>query len=102
MKMVGMMGANGKTAIVTGAGSGIGRSTALALLKEGYAVILAGRRAEALEEAGAAAGPDGTRARAAPGAVGDPSAGGRLFEKTHGMFGRLDLLFNNAGAGAPP
>src|SRR5262245_22867712 len=96
------MTANGKTAVVTGAGSGIGRATALALLREGYAVVLAGRRPEALEQTTAAAGPDGGRALAVPTDVSDPASVRRLFEKTKETFGRLDLLFNNAGTGAPP
>jgi NAD(P)-dependent dehydrogenase (short-subunit alcohol dehydrogenase family) len=95
------MAGNGKTAIVTGAGSGIGRAVALALLREGYAVVLAGRRAEALAQT-AAAGPDGTRALAVPTDVGDPASVRRLFDKAREAFGRLDLLFNNAGTGAPP
>jgi NAD(P)-dependent dehydrogenase (short-subunit alcohol dehydrogenase family) len=96
------MAANGKAALVTGAGSGIGRATALALLKEGYAVVLAGRRAEALAQTTAAAGPDGARALAVPADVSDPAAVRALFEKTRQAFGRLDVLFNNAGTGAPP
>ena len=93
---------NGKIALVTGAGSGIGRATALALLREGYAVVLAGRRAEALDQTAAAAGPDGTRALAVPADVSDAASVVGLFEKARETFGRLDLLFNNAGAGAPP
>jgi NAD(P)-dependent dehydrogenase (short-subunit alcohol dehydrogenase family) len=95
------MAANGKTALVTGAGSGIGRATALALLREGYAVVLAGRRPAALEQTVAAAGTDGTRALAVPTDVSDPAAVAALFEKTKETFGRLDLLFNNAGISAP-
>ncbi len=93
---------NGKIALVTGAGSGIGRATALALLKEGYAVALAGRHAEALEQTVARAGPDSGRALAVPTDVSDEGAVRRLFEKVREAFGRLDLLFNNAGIGAPP
>jgi NAD(P)-dependent dehydrogenase (short-subunit alcohol dehydrogenase family) len=96
------MAVNGKIAMVTGAGSGIGRATALALVKEGYAVVLAGRRPEALEETAARAAPDAARVIAVPTDVSDPSAVHRLFETTRQTFGRLDLLFNNAGAGAPP
>src|SRR5437879_2925131 len=96
------MAAHGKIAMVTGAGSGIGRATALALLREGYSVILAGRRREALEQTVAEAGPAGTRTLAVPTDVSDESSVGRLFEKTKETFGRLDLLFNNAGTGAPP
>src|SRR4051794_4646209 len=91
----------GKTAIVTGAGSGIGRATALALLREGYAVVLAGRRPEALAET--VSRSDGTRSRALaiPTDVTDPTSVRALFEATKRAFGRLDLLFNNAGTGAP-
>jgi NAD(P)-dependent dehydrogenase (short-subunit alcohol dehydrogenase family) len=96
------MTGNGKVALVTGAGSGIGRATALALLQEGYAVVLAGRRAEALEQTVARAGRDGARALAVPADVSDDSSVRALFERTRAAFGRLDLLFNNAGTGAPP
>src|SRR4051812_22051284 len=96
------MTANGKTALVTGAGSGIGRATALALLREGYAVVLAGRRPGALQQPVPAAGRDAARALAVAADVSAPSAVGRLFEKTREAFGRLDLQFNNAGCGAPP
>jgi len=95
------MTGNGKTALVTGAGSGIGRATAIALLKEGYAVVLAGRRAEALEQTAAEAGPVGTRALPVAADVTDVLSVRGLFEKTKLAFGRLDLLFNNAGIGAP-
>ncbi len=91
-----------KVAIVTGAGSGIGRRTALALLAEGYAVVLAGRRPEPLRDTITAAGAAGSRARAVPTDVGDPKAVRALFKQTGETFGRLDLLFNNAGLGAPP
>jgi NAD(P)-dependent dehydrogenase (short-subunit alcohol dehydrogenase family) len=91
----------GKTALVTGAGSGIGRAAALALLREGYAVVLAGRRAEALQQTVKEAGKDGARALAVVADVSDPAAVHALFEKTKETFGRLDLLFNNAGVGAP-
>jgi NAD(P)-dependent dehydrogenase (short-subunit alcohol dehydrogenase family) len=96
------MTAGGKVALVTGAGSGVGRATALALLAEGYSVVLAGRRAAALEQTVAAAGPAGGRALAVAADVSDPASVRRLFEKTRETFGRLDLLFNNAGTGAPP
>ncbi|MCC6419164.1 MAG: SDR family oxidoreductase [Gemmataceae bacterium] len=96
------MTGNGKVALVTGAGSGIGRATALALLREGYAVVLAGRRPETLERTCAEAGPDGARTLAVPTDVADPQAVGQLFDRTKERFGRLDVLFNNAGAGAPP
>ena len=95
------MDSAGKTAIITGAGSGIGRATALALLREGYAVVLAGRRPEALAETVARAGPDGARALAVPTDVSDETSVRALFEATRLAFGRLDLVFNNAGVGAP-
>ena len=93
---------NMKVAIVTGAGTGIGKQTALALLREGYAVVLAGRRAEPLAAVVAQAGPDGARAIAVPTDVTDPASVRALFDRTREAFGRLDLLFNNAGTGAPP
>jgi len=89
-----------KVAIVTGAGSGIGRAVALALLKEGYAVALAGRRADALAGTAALA-PEGSRTLAVPTDVTDPAAVRALFDAVSAEFGRLDLLFNNAGASAP-
>ena len=89
-----------KVALVTGAGSGIGRATALALLAEGYSVVLAGRRRDALEQTAALAGTD--RAFVVPADVTDPTSVAALFEATRSRFGRLDLLFNNAGTGAPP
>ena len=89
-----------KVAIVTGAGSGIGRAVALALLADGYRVALAGRRADALQavctESGAA-----ERALAVPTDVTDPAAVQTLFEMAVVKFGRIDLLFNNAGTGTP-
>ena len=91
-----------KVAIITGAGSGIGRETALALLRAGYAVALAGRRAERLEETVQAAGEAGSRALAVPTDVSDADSIRALFAKTQETFGRLDVLFNNAGTGAPP
>jgi NAD(P)-dependent dehydrogenase (short-subunit alcohol dehydrogenase family) len=90
-----------KVAIVTGAGTGIGKCTALALLREGYSVILAGRRVEPLEMTAKEAGPFGSQARAVPTDVSDPASVRALFMKTKEIFGRLDLLFNNAGTGAP-
>lgn len=97
-----MASGSGKVAIVTGAGSGIGRAVALALLREGWSVSLAGRRAEALDETVALAGDAADWAMPVPADVADPAAVGRLFEATRARFGRLDLLFNNAGTGAPP
>src|SRR5215510_9938267 len=96
------MSAFTKVAIVTGAGTGIGRSVALALLQEGYAVALAGRRQELLEATVTMAGPAGAQGLVVPTDVGDPAAVRALFAKTHETFGRLDLLFNNAGISAPP
>jgi NAD(P)-dependent dehydrogenase (short-subunit alcohol dehydrogenase family) len=89
-----------KVALITGAGSGIGKATALALFKEGYAVVLAGRRPEMLEAVAAESGA-GSRALAVPTDVTDPVSVQALFAKTKETFGRLDLLFNNAGIGAP-
>jgi len=95
------MSTSPRIALVTGAGSGIGRACALALLKAGYHVVLAGRRADALQQTIAAAGADGSRMLAVPTDVGDPASVKALFAKTKATFGRLDLLFNNAGMGAP-
>ncbi len=91
-----------KIAVVTGAGSGIGREAAIALMKEGYAVALAGRRKEALDGTAAAGMAAGGRALVVPTDVSDPAAVRALFAKTKETFGRLDLLFNNAGTNAPP
>jgi len=87
-----------KIAIVTGAGSGIGRAVALALAKESYAIVLAGRRSNALEETVKLAG-DGAKMLAVPTNVAEPASVKALFAKTNEAFGRLDLLFNNAGSG---
>jgi NAD(P)-dependent dehydrogenase (short-subunit alcohol dehydrogenase family) len=87
-----------KVAIITGAGTGIGRAVALALLKEGYAVALAGRRRDRLNETAAAA-QGGSKTLVAPTDVGDQAAVRALFAQTKATFGRLDLLFNNAGIG---
>src|SRR5579871_459870 len=95
------MAVNGKIALITGAGSGIGRATALALLQEGYRVVLAGRRREPLEQVLAQAEAEGRRALVVPADVSDPSSVAALFQKTKNDFGRLDLLFNNAGSSAP-
>jgi len=94
------MGAQNTIAIVTGAGSGIGKSVALTLLKDGYSVALAGRRKDALEQAVKESGA-GARALAVPTDVSDPQSVKALFAKTKQSFGRLDLLFNNAGVNAP-
>ncbi|HJV94824.1 MAG TPA: SDR family oxidoreductase [Albitalea sp.] len=90
-----------KIALVTGAGSGIGRACAIALLNAGYHVVLAGRRDDALQQTLADAGAAGTRALAVPTDVADPASVQALFERTRSTFGRLDLLFNNAGIFAP-
>jgi NAD(P)-dependent dehydrogenase (short-subunit alcohol dehydrogenase family) len=90
-----------KIALVTGAGSGIGRAVALGLLAEGYSVVVTGRRSAALDETIAMSGLGGDRALALPADVTDPSAVRALFERTRAAFGRLDLLFNNAGVSAP-
>ena len=95
------MTANGKIALVTGAGSGIGRAVALALVREGYAVVLAGRRPETLAQTAAEAGPDSAHLLPVTADVSDEESVRQLFEKTKATFGRLDLLFNNAGTGAP-
>ena len=89
-----------KVAVVTGAGTGVGKAVALALLHAGYAVALAGRRKEALDEAVREAG-DGANALAVPTDVTDPASVKALFAQVKERFGRLDLLFNNAGTGAP-
>ncbi|MBI3371443.1 MAG: SDR family oxidoreductase [Betaproteobacteria bacterium] len=95
------MSSSNKIALVTGAGTGIGKATALALLKAGWCVTFAGRRAELLDQAIAASGADKSRAFAVPTDVGDAAAVRKLFAETKARFGRLDLLFNNAGMGTP-
>ena len=87
-------------AIVTGAGSGIGKATSLTLLKAGYAVVLAGRRLERLHAVADESGA-GDRALVVETDVASPDAVKNLFARSHAAFGRLDLLFNNAGTGAP-
>jgi len=96
------MAAPKRIALVTGAGSGIGKQISLALLREGYAVVLAGRREEALQETVKAAGEFGGNALVVSADVSDPASVKNLFAKTKEKFGRLDLLFNNAGIFAPP
>lgn len=91
-----------RVALVTGAGSGIGRACALALQQAGYHVVLAGRRLDALNGTIAAAEQGRERLLAVPTDVGDPASVKALFAKTQDAFGRLDVLFNNAGMGAPP
>ncbi len=90
-----------KVAVVTGAGTGIGRAVAVALLQEGYRVALAGRHRERLEQAVVDAGPSSDRALVVPTDVSDLQSVRELFAQTREVFGRLDLLFNNAGIGAP-
>ncbi len=96
------MAATKKIALVTGAGSGIGKQISLALLRAGYAVVLAGRRREPLEATLKDAGEFGVNALVVPADVSDPASVKNLFAETHKKFGRLDLLFNNAGIFAPP
>ena len=86
-----------KVAIVTGAGTGIGRAVAIGFLQDGYSVVLAGRRAALLEETARDAGPEGPHALVVPTDVSDPAAVRALFAATCDTFGRLDVLFNNAG-----
>jgi NAD(P)-dependent dehydrogenase (short-subunit alcohol dehydrogenase family) len=95
------MTGSGKVAMVTGAGSGVGRAATLALLADGYGVVLAGRRREALEETIGLAGADGARALAVPTDVTEPAQVAALFAATGEKFGRLDVLFNNAGGNVP-
>ena len=95
------MSGNGKVAMITGAGTGIGQACALAMLREGYSVVLVGRRPAPLEQTGSDAGADRERALAAPADVSDPVSVRALFAKTKEVFGRLDFLFNNAGINAP-
>jgi len=96
------MASQGRTALVTGAGSGVGRAVALALMREGYDVVLAGRRKEPLDKTAQGGRATGRKTVVVPTDVGDPGAVKALFAKTKEAFGRLDLLFNNAGSGAPP
>ncbi|MBM0104713.1 SDR family oxidoreductase [Steroidobacter sp. S1-65] len=96
------MTARERVAIVTGAGTGIGKAVALAMLRDGYRVVLAGRRKEPLEAVIAQAGVDSSRALAVPTDVAHPGSVQALFERTQANFGRLDVLFNNAGVAAPP
>ena len=95
------MNASAKVAIVTGAGTGIGKAVATALLKDGYRVVLAGRRGELLQKTIADAGAPAAAALAVPTDVSDPQSVQALFARTRDAYGRLDVLFNNAGTGAP-
>jgi len=92
---------NGKIALVTGAGGGIGRAVSLALQSAGYSVVLAGRRREQLEGTRSMASPQGGDMLPVPADVSDPASVKDLFAATGKTFGRLDVLFNNAGRGAP-
>jgi NAD(P)-dependent dehydrogenase (short-subunit alcohol dehydrogenase family) len=92
----------GRVALVTGAGSGIGRAVSLALHSDGYSVVLAGRRASELEKTAARGERSENRMLAVPTDVTKPDEVGLLFAKAKAAFGRLDLLFNNAGANTPP
>jgi len=97
-----MTTSNGKVAIITGASAGIGKASAVALLKAGYSVAFAGRRQAELEAAVASAGEDASRGIAVVTDVCNPASVKALFDKTVATFGRLDVIFNNAGIGAPP
>jgi NAD(P)-dependent dehydrogenase (short-subunit alcohol dehydrogenase family) len=96
------MGTNDRVAIITGAGSGIGRAVARTLMRDGWAVSLAGRRRGALEETAREPGAPGARTLVAPTDVRDPSSVEALFARTRDHLGRVDLLFNNAGTDVPP
>jgi len=100
-RIVAIMNSSSKVAIVTGAGTGIGKAVATAMLKDGYKVVLAGRRSEPLEKAIAESGAPNGAALAVPTDVSDVASVGRLFARARETFGRLDVLFNNAGVGAP-
>ena len=95
------MASTEKIALVTGAGSGIGRAVALALCEAGYTTVLAGRRRDPLKETAKLAEKSGSRAMMVPTDVSDESSVARLFDETRETFGRLDVLFNNAGVNAP-
>jgi NAD(P)-dependent dehydrogenase (short-subunit alcohol dehydrogenase family) len=94
------MSSNGKVALVTGGGSGIGKAAALALAKEGFAAVIGGRRRERLQEVAREIENLGGQVLAVPTDVTDPSSVKNIFAKTKERFGRLDVLFNNAGFGA--
>jgi NAD(P)-dependent dehydrogenase (short-subunit alcohol dehydrogenase family) len=93
--------ANKKVAIVTGAGSGIGKATVLKFLEDNYQVVLAGRRPEPLQQTMAEAGQSSSQAIAVPTDVSNPESVRALFTQAKGEFGRIDVLFNNAGINAP-
>ena len=90
-----------KVALITGAGSGIGRAASLAFLKDGYRIVLAGRRKEPLEETASLGGGTAKNSLVVPADVTDPGSVHSLFARAHDVFGRLDVLFNNAGVSAP-
>ena len=94
------MASNGKVALVTGGGSGIGKASALALAREGFAVVVAGRRPEPLQAVVSEIESMQGKALGVPTDVGDPASVAALFQKAKAQFGRLDVLFNNAGFGA--
>ena len=96
------MTSSSKIAIVTGAGTGIGKASALALMKDGWSVVFAGRRKEMLEAAANEGKATGGKTLVVPTDVSNPESIKALFARTKDTFGRLDLLFNNAGTGAPP
>ncbi len=91
-----------KVAVVTGAGTGVGKAVALALMREGYAAVLAGRRTDKLDETASEGKATGAKTLVVPTDVSDQASVKALFAKTRETFGRLDVLFNNAGIGAPP
>jgi NAD(P)-dependent dehydrogenase (short-subunit alcohol dehydrogenase family) len=95
------MAVGAKVALVTGAGTGVGKAVALALLREGYSVVLAGRRKDKLEETAAEGKATNGKTHVVPADVSDPESVRALFAETKATFGRLDVLFNNAGIGAP-
>src|SRR2546430_9978326 len=95
------MAASHKVALVTGAGTGIGKAVALALMREGNAVTRAGRRADKLEETAAEGTSTNGKSLVMPTDVSDPASVKAAFARTKETFGRLDVLFNNAGIGAP-
>src|SRR5262249_3760686 len=95
------MAATQRIGLVTGAGTGVGTAVTLALMREGYAVVLAGRRRDKLEETAGEGNAIGAQSLVVPSDVSDPASVKALFAQTKDTFGRLDLLFNNAGIGAP-